>query len=69
MITHSIFTLIYVGGTYATFFYTWYKNIFCMIAVLIVLLAVNKKKEYDEKNIKTRQQQDRDDIVLLLVTR
>ena len=30
-----------------------------MIAVLIVFRAVNKKKESDEKNIKTRQLQDR----------
>ena len=40
-----------------------------MIAVLIVFLAVNEKKESDENNIKTRQQIDRDKIVLLLATR
>ena len=34
------FTLQYVGGTYARLVYTWYKNIFYMIAVLIVFLAV-----------------------------
>ena len=39
-----------------------------MIAVLIVLLSVNKKKEYYKNNIKTRQRQDRDETVLMLVT-
>ena len=39
-----------------------------MIAVLIVFLAANEKKESDEKNIKTGQQQDRDETVLLLAT-
>ena len=34
----------YVGGTYARLVYTWYKTVSCMIAVLIVFLAVNKKK-------------------------
>ena len=49
--------------------YTWYKNIFHMIAVLIVFLAVNReKKESDENYIKTRQQQDIDETVLLLST-
>ena len=48
------FTIVYVGGLYARLVYTWYKNIFRMIAVLVVFLAVNKKKEYDENNIKTR---------------
>ena len=37
-----------------------------MIAVLIVFLAANEKKEYDEKNIKLRQWRYRDDTVLLL---
>ena len=40
-----------------------------MIAVLIVFLAANKRKEPDENNIKTRQQIDRDDKVLLLAIR
>ena len=63
------FTLLYVGDTYARLVYTWYKNIFCMIAVLIVFFAVNRgKKESDENNIKTRQQRDRDETVLLLAT-
>ena len=49
--------------------YTWYKNIFRVIAVLIVFLAVNeKKKESDKNNIKTRQRQDRDKTVLLVAT-
>ena len=63
MRTRSSFTLLYVGGTYAGLVYTWYKNIFYMIAVLIVFLSVNEKKECDENNIKTRQQQDRDKTV------
>ena len=49
--------------------YTWYKNIVHIIAVLIVFIAANDlKKESDENNIKTRQQRDRDKIVLLLAT-
>ena len=40
-----------------------------MIAVLIVFLAVNEKKKYDENNTKTRKRQDRDEIVLLLTMR
>ena len=44
MRTCSFFTLLYVGGKYARLVYTWYKNIFFMIAVLIVFLAVNEKK-------------------------
>ena len=48
--------------------YIWYKNIFGMIAVLIVFLAVNKKSYSDGNNIKTRHQQDRDETVLLLAT-
>ena len=67
MIPPSFLTLLYVGGTYARLVYTWYKNISCMITVLIVFLPANKKKEYDEK-IKTRQRLDRDDTVLLLET-
>ena len=64
-----VFTFLYVRGKYARLVYTWYKNIFCMIAVLIVFLAVNEeKKEYDENNIKTRQRRDRYDTVLLLET-
>ena len=39
-----------------------------MIAVLKVFLEANEKKESDENNIKTREQQDRDEIVLLLAT-
>ena len=44
MRTHSFFTLLYVGGTYARLVYTWYKHIFRVIAVLIVFLDVNGKK-------------------------
>ena len=63
-------TLLYVGGKYARLFYTWSKNIFHMIAVLIVFLAVNGgKKESGEKNIKIRQQRDIDETVLLLAAR
>ena len=43
--TRGLFTLIYVGGTYARLVYTWYKNVFCMISVLMVYLAANKKKQ------------------------
>ena len=39
-----------------------------MIAVLIVFLESNEKKESDENNIKTRPRQDRDKTVLLLET-
>ena len=67
MIARSFFTLLYVGGTYARLVYAWYKNIFHMIAVLIVFLAENKKREYDKNNIKTKQWQDRKETVLLLV--
>ena len=62
------FTLLYVGGTYARLVYTWYKNIFRMIAVLKILLAANKKKESDENNIKMRQQIDIYETVLLVAT-
>ena len=48
--------------------YTWYKNIFRIIAVMIFSLVANEKKESDENNIKTRQQQERYEIVLLLAT-
>ena len=44
MITHSFFTLLYVGGKYTRLVYTWYNNIFLMIVVLIVFLAEKKKK-------------------------
>ena len=54
--TLSFFNLLYAGGKYARLVYTWYKNISHMIAVLIVFLAANEKKESDENNIKTRQQ-------------
>ena len=39
--TRSFFTLLYVRGTYARLLYNWYRNIFRVIAVLIVFLAVN----------------------------
>ena len=67
MRTCSFFHLLYVGGTYARVVYIWYKNIFCMIAVLIVFHAENGGgNESGENNIKTRQRLDRDDTVLLL---
>ena len=44
MRTRSFLTLLYVGGIYTRLVYTWYKNIFCVIAVLIVFLASNGKK-------------------------
>ena len=47
--TRSFFTLLYVEGTCARLVYNWYKNIFHMIAVLIVFIAANEKKESDEK--------------------
>ena len=69
MRTRSFLTLLYVGYTYASLVYTWYKIIFRMIAVLIVFLAANRgKKEYYKNNIKTRQLIDRYKAVLLLET-
>ena len=44
MRTHSFFTFLYIGGTYSRLVYTWYKNIFRMISVLIAFLAENEKK-------------------------
>ena len=49
MITRSFFTLLYVGGAYATLLYICYKNSLHMIAVLIVFYAENGLKESDEK--------------------
>ena len=68
MRTRIMFNLLYLGGKYARLVYTWYKNIFHMIAVLIVFLAVNEKKESDENNIKTRQLLYREKTVLLVAT-
>ena len=68
MRTCSFLTLLYVGSKSARLVYTCYKNISHMIAVPIVFLAVNKKKESDENNIKMRQQWDIDEKVLLLAT-
>ena len=59
MRTCRFLTLMYIGGTYALVVYIWYKNVFRMIAVLIVFCAANKKKEPDENSIKTRQRLDR----------
>ena len=70
MRNRGFFTLLYVGGTYARLVYTWCKNIFHMIAVLIVFLDVNgEKKESDKNNTKMRQRRDRDKTVLLVVMR
>ena len=44
MRTCIFFTLLYVGDTYVRLVYTWYKNIFLMIAVLIVFHAANGGK-------------------------
>ena len=44
MRTGSFFTPLYVGDTYTRLVYTLYKTIFRMIAVLIVFLAVNEKR-------------------------
>ena len=41
-------------GTCARLVHTWYRNIFHMIAVLIVFLAVNQKKRNPNKTISTR---------------
>ena len=69
MRTCSFLTLFYVGGTYARLVYTWYKNIFYMIAVLMVYPSENdKRQKWGDNNIKTRQRQDRDDTVLLFAT-
>ena len=57
-----------MGGEYARLVYTWYKNIFRMIAVLIAFLAVNREKVIRLKQYKMRQQLERDKTVLLLVT-
>ena len=38
------FSLLYVGGTYKRLVFTCYKNIFYMIAVLILFYAGNRKK-------------------------
>ena len=56
MRTCSFLTLLYIGGTYARLLYTWYTNIFHMIAVLIIFLSVG------EKNVmKTISKRDIDD--------
>ena len=54
--------LLYVGGTCARLVYTWYKNIFRMIAVLIVFLLWAKKSNMtktiskrDSSETETRQ--------------
>ena len=51
-----------IGGTYARLVYTWYKNIFHIIAVLIVFLAANEKRNMmknisnqDSNETETRQ--------------
>ena len=44
MRNRGFLTLLYVGVTYARLVYTWYKNIFYMIAVLIVYLTANNLK-------------------------
>ena len=44
MRTCSFLTLLYVGDNYARLVYTWYRNIFHMIVLLIVYLAANDQK-------------------------
>ena len=41
----NVFTLMYIEGTYERLVYNWYNNIFRMLAVMIVFLVVNQKKE------------------------
>ena len=54
MRTSSFFTILYVGGTYAKLVYTWYKNMFHVIAVLIAFLAANGKEMNIMKKISKR---------------
>ena len=54
MRTRSFFTLLYVGGTYERLVCTWYKNIFYMIAILIVYLAENNKNRNEMTTISKR---------------
>ena len=42
MRTCTFFAFLYVGGTYASSVYTWCKNTFYMISLLIVFLAANR---------------------------
>ena len=49
MRTCSFFTPLYVGNKYVRLVYTWYKNIFRMIAVLIEFFAVNKNNNLMKK--------------------
>ena len=49
MTTSSFLTLLYVGGTYERLVYIWFRNIFCMIAVLIVFHTANKKSNLMKK--------------------
>ena len=44
MRTRSFFTLMYIQGTYVKLVYTWYRNVFRVIAVLVLFIAVNQKK-------------------------
>ena len=52
--TCSFLALLYVGGTYARLVYTWYKNIFHIISVLIVFIAANGGKGNVIKSISKR---------------
>ena len=54
MINRSSFTFLYVGGTYARLLYTWYKNIFRLISVPIVFLAVRGGERNLMKTISKR---------------
>ena len=49
----------YVGGTYARLVYSWYQNIFHVIAVLIVFHAANEKTRKEtilKKDSKSRKE-------------
>ena len=48
MRTCSFFIPLYLGGKYARLVYTWYKNIFYMIALLIIYLAARYKNNETE---------------------
>ena len=56
--TRSFFTLLYLEGTYARLVYTWYKNIFYMIAALIVYLAEKYKNRNQMTTISKRDSDD-----------
>ena len=62
MRTHSFFTLLYVGGTFARLVYIWCKNIFRKIAVLILFHSADGWKwiwwKQHQNKTATRHRQD-----------